>query len=245
MRRRNSFELLILFCCLGAVIYGCLYWRQSTTLVLWSWQRADDLSFVDKGVVVAPLVASIFVDKNGVSVQPRTNVLKLAKKTQIIPVIRLEIPPHIHVNDVHIDTIVHRINSFIVSCKSDAIQIDFDAAKSQRLLYEKLLTKLHVSLPNIKISITALASWCVGDTWIDKLPITHAVPMLYNLGAHADDFKKYFTDKKKWKAAKCQCHIGFEESDIFTKPPRGWHVYVFNNKAWSVRSYKNVGEKLR
>ena len=245
MNRRSSFKICVVFVCLGAAISGWFYWRQSATLVLWSWQRKDDLSFVDKDVVVAPLVASIFVDKNGVSVQPRGNVLKLSENVQISPVIRLEISPNVHVTDAHIDTMVHHIKSFIVSCKSDAIQIDFDAAKSQRSLYEKLLTKLHVSLPNIKISITALASWCVGDTWIDKLPITHAVPMLYNLGEHADDFKKYFTDKKKWKAAKCQGCIGFEESDVFVKPPRGWHVYVFNNKAWSVHSYKNVREKLR
>lgn len=245
MHRRSRFKSLLLFFCLGTVIFGWFYWRQSTTLVLWSWQRADDLSFVDKDVVVAPLVASIFVDKNGVSVQPRTNVLKLSENAQIIPVIRLEISPNIQVDDEQIDAIVHHIGSFAASCKSNMVQIDFDAAKSQRTLYEKLLVKLRSSLPNIKISITALASWCVGDAWIDKLPITHAVPMLYNLGEHADDFKKYFKDKKQWKAAKCQGYIGFEQSDVFIKPPRGWNVYVFNKSAWTEKNYRNVQEKLR
>ena len=244
MRRRNSFERLILFSCLGAIIYGCLYWRQPTTLVLWSWQRKDDLSFVGKDVVVAPLVASIFVDKNGVSIQPRTNVLRLAKKAQIIPVIRLEIPSETYVSNDQIDTIIHHVGSFIASCKTDTVQIDFDAAKSQRPLYKNILEKLHTALPNIKISITALASWCVGDVWIDKLPITHAVPMLYNLGEHADDFKKYFKDNRQWRSKKCRGHIGFEQGDIFTKPPRGWHVYVFNNNAWALKDYKNMKEKL-
>ncbi|MDP4725474.1 MAG: hypothetical protein NWS47_04215 [Alphaproteobacteria bacterium] len=244
MRRRNSFKLCVIFVCLGTVISAFLYWRQTTTLVLWSWQRKDDLSFVDKGVVISPLVASIFVDNKGVFVCPRGNVLKLGENAQIIPVVRLEISPDIYVDDAHIDTIIHHIKSFIVSCKADAIQIDFDATKSQRSLYEKLLVKSRSSLPQVNVSITALASWCVGDTWIDKLPITHAVPMIYNLGEHVDDFKKYFKDKKQWRSKKCQGFIGFEQSDVFIKPPRGWNVYIFNKNAWTEKDYKNVQEKL-
>jgi len=229
----------------GCIIASYFYWGQATHLVLWSWQRADDLSFVKDSVSVAPLVATISVDKNGVRVQPRRNVLTLAQNAHIIPVIRLEIDPKTQVSDGHLDALIHNIQSLVYSCKTDIVQLDFDAAKSQRPLYEKLLIQLKASSPHVKVSITALASWCVGDTWIDKLPITHAVPMLYNLGENADDFKKYFTDNRGWQSKKCHGHIGFEQNDIFTKPPRGWHAYVFNKNAWTEKDYKSVQEKLR
>jgi hypothetical protein len=214
-------------------------------LILWSWQRADDLSFIDDNISIAPLVATIVVDTNGVSVDPRRNALKTPKNAKLIPVVRLEISPHIQVSDDHVNTIVRHIQSFVVSIKADNIQIDFDARKSQRLLYEQILKQLRTTMPNTQISITALASWCVGDVWIDNLPITHAVPMLYNLGEHAHEFKRYFTKHQKWPSKKCQGHIGFEQNDIFTKPPKDWHVYVFNNKAWTANDLKKIKDTFR
>src|SRR4029077_8796850 len=63
------------------------------------------------------------------------------------------------------------------------IQIDFDATVSQRALYTAILRDLRGKIPNeMPISITALASWCFGDTWLDALPIDEAVPMLFRMG---------------------------------------------------------------
>jgi hypothetical protein len=237
--KRNSARAIggvVLLCLLSLLIWS----TAKPKLILWSWQRNDDLTYIDDNVSVAPLVATIFVNAKGVLVEPRRNVLKINKNITLIPVIRLEIPPHIKVSDDHIETIVRHIRSFVTSSNARCVQIDFDARKSQRPLYEKILTQLHAAMPAIELSITALTSWCVGDVWIDTLPITHAVPMMYNLGKNAHEFKDDFKTKRKWRSKKCNGYIGFECNDMFTKPPRGWHVYVFNNNAWTADDYQKV-----
>ena len=51
-----------------------------------------------------------------------------------------------------------------------AIQIDFDATKSERSFYRELITDLRQRLPaNVHLSITALASWCMDDDWLSDL----------------------------------------------------------------------------
>ena len=64
-----------------------------------------------------------------------------------------------------------------------AIQIDFDARSSEREFYRDLLADLRRELPpRVRLSITALASWCMGDNWLTGLPIDEAVPMLFRMG---------------------------------------------------------------
>src|SRR5207245_3835544 len=63
------------------------------------------------------------------------------------------------------------------------VQVDFDATASQRAFYRELLERLRARLaPGTPISITALASWCVGDHWLGDLPIDEAVPLRFRMG---------------------------------------------------------------
>jgi len=52
------------------------------------------------------------------------------------------------------------------------VQIDFDARRSQRRFYVRLLRDLRRRMPpSLPLSITALASWCAYDDWLSGLPI--------------------------------------------------------------------------
>ncbi len=46
-----------------------------------------------------------------------------------------------------------------------------------------MLQDLRQKLPQqIPLSMTALASFCVGDRWLDDLPVDEAVPMIFRMG---------------------------------------------------------------
>ena len=48
-----------------------------------------------------------------------------------------------------------------------ALQIDFDATRSQRRFYSDVLRKVRQQMPaSLPLSMTALASWCSYDDWI-------------------------------------------------------------------------------
>ena len=71
-----------------------------------------------------------------------------------------------------------------------AIQIDFDAVTSERNFYRQLLEDLRQQLPdNVPLSITALASFCIGDPWIKDLPVDEAVPMMFRMGTDNESIR--------------------------------------------------------
>ena len=215
----------------------------TSQLVLWSWQRQDNLSFVKKGTLIAPLIGTISINRNDLHVSPRSNPLTLNPSTQIIPVVRLEINPRSFINEQTLEKIIFHILALTQPCKSKELQIDFDATTSQRPFYEKLLTQLRKALPSSKLSITALASWCLGDPWIGKLPIDYAVPMVYNLGED-EDIKRFILNTKQWKSRKCCEYIGLHQKKLFMKIPKGWTVFVFNDEAWTLQSYENLLKEI-
>jgi len=56
-----------------------------------------------------------------------------------------------------------------------ALQIDFDARRSQRAFYAAILRDLRRRMPpDLPLSIAALASWCSSDDWLGSLPINEA-----------------------------------------------------------------------
>ena len=82
-----------------------------------------------------------------------------------------------------VDDIARAITSTAALPRVVAVQIDFDATLSQRPMYRALLHAVRRELPpGMPLSITALASWCMQDDWLDDLPIDEAVPMLFRMG---------------------------------------------------------------
>ena len=62
------------------------------------------------------------------------------------------------------------------------VQLDFDAVVSERDFYRQLMTALRTTLDEgaarnvrVPLTMTALASWCVGDAWFNDFPVDEAV----------------------------------------------------------------------
>ena len=177
-------------------------------IVLWAWERPEDMRFIDpQKVAIAFLANSIVLTEDEVKVQPRRQHLLLPRGTLLIAVTRistsvLAIPLlSEHQREKTIASILE--SSQISGVKG--IQIDFDAKVSERPFYGELLNGLHQELPDsISLSITALASWCLYDTWIDGLPIDDAVPMLFRLGPDRKEVLRQFQSGTGFKMAVCK-----------------------------------------
>jgi hypothetical protein len=162
--------------------------------ILWAWERPETLDYIDQQRVgVAFLAKTIYLRGDQTVSLPRLQPLALPVGVPVIAVARIETerarPATLSSQQVNntareIAELGHLPNVVMV-------QVDFDATLSERSFYRSLLGELRRSLPeSTLLSITALASWCSGDNWLDELPIDEAVPMLFRMGVERINFDR-------------------------------------------------------
>jgi uncharacterized protein DUF3142 len=162
--------------------------------VLWAWEEPEDLSAASShSVGVAVLAETLFLgaDTNrsapGLRVVQRHQPLKVAPGTPVMAVVRIiALAGFQDSPDLRRQT-SQALNQVAHQNGVRALQVDFDATRSQRGFYADLLKQLRPLLPSGKpLSITALLSWCAaapgGGDWLAQLPIDEAVPMFFRLG---------------------------------------------------------------
>ncbi|HWN57280.1 MAG TPA: DUF3142 domain-containing protein, partial [Methylomirabilota bacterium] len=115
-----------------------------------------------------------------------------------------------------------------------AIQIDFDATRSERGFYRDLLADLRSRLPDsMPLSITALASWCIYDDWIADLPVDEAVPMLFRMGADSGEISAYLRRAGDFMPALARSSVGIAIDEPASSVPAERRVYIFSPHAWT------------
>lgn len=139
------------------------------------------------------------------------------------------------------------------------IQIDFDATVSQRSFYSALLSTVRRQLPpSMPLSITALASWCIGDPWLANLPpgtINEAVPMLFRLGPDAADVLAFLHSGKEFPVAACRASLGLSTDEPLSQKLltnrfsgafpalRRKRIYIFSPRAQTQSAAQSVIEE--
>ncbi|RYE06205.1 MAG: hypothetical protein EOP33_03130 [Rickettsiaceae bacterium] len=214
---------------------------ESKKIVLWSWERYEDLSYIDTlTTAVAPLIATFIInDKEELYTKLRLNVYKIPLLTNVIPVFRIEMQST-NLNNKTVHQLVTEIIS--LSKTGQLIQLDFDVTLSQRNIYKEIINQL-VNY-NREVSITALASLCTYDSWLDSLPIKFAVPMLYNIKDNdrgLKESKALFARLGHWRTKKCQGYIGILRSDII-EVNSSHTLFIFNNSAWTKDHYNEINK---
>jgi hypothetical protein len=126
-----------------------------------------------------------------------------------------------------------------------AVQIDFDAARSRRDFYRALLSEARRSLPDsVPLTITALASWGLGDRWLDGLPIEEAVPMVFRMGADDTRVRQALRRGTDFSPAICRQSIGVAVDEPFPPLRPGRRVYLFSRLPWTRQTYQTALARL-
>jgi len=249
--------LIAISCLLLCVIAAALYWRArqpfhrlpGPNLVYWAWERPEDLRFLNpEKEAVAFLASSVELLPDGVKVYPRMQPLLLAPRTQLIAVVRVyshsEAPDSL--DSAEQEKILQTVMATTALPRVSGLQIDFDARFSERSFYSQILEKLRRRLgPSYPISITALASWCIGDRWIHDLPVNEAVPMLFSMGTEESSFRQYLKTHTSFPEPLCRGSVGLSTGEWFREQIH-WQtrVYVFSSTAWTPDSVNSVRSRL-
>jgi Protein of unknown function (DUF3142) len=253
MRKRIPFALKVGSAALLAIaaLVGHAFWRASSSpndthrrlgaiprLVLWAWEQPEDLRFIDaRHVGVAFLASTVNLSGNKASIRPRFQRLLVPEDAKLIAVVRIEAGQDATLDSRQRDAVVRNVVAVSSLPRVSAVQIDFDATKSQRAFYQDVLVHLRNALPpSMPISITALASWCMGDNWIASLPIDEAVPMLFRLGAGTNEVATWLASGRDFSAPICRDSLGVSTDEPWTKLPAGRRIYVFRVKPWTAQA---------
>ena len=213
-------------------------------VTLWAWERREDLRAINtRRFAVAYLDQTLTIGLS-VDAQPRRNLLVLPDSATRIPVVRIEASRSAALNNVTHSEIVEAI---LVSAREPgiaALQIDFDATRSQRPFYRDLLIDLRRRLPpNLPLSITALASWCSYDDWIADLPVDEAVPMMFRM---EPDRRRLPPDLEDFRIREplCRASTGVSTTEPWPAELDGKRIYVFADHGWRADTPADVERRL-
>jgi len=207
-------------------------------LVLWAWERPEDLRFINpQNTAVAFLADTIHLRGDTVVARPRLQSLRVPDRAQLVAVVRIEADQGAALNRSQIEQTAIAIAKAASLPRVMAVQVDFDATRTQRDFYRSLLLDLRRRLgPATPISITALASWCLGDDWISSLPINEAVPMLFRMGAGTNEVVGQLSSGRDFRASICRGSLGLSSDERWASLPGGCRLYVFHNRPWTKQS---------
>lgn len=216
--------------------------------ILWAWERPEDLRFLDaEKFGVAFLAQTLILQEDDVVFRPRRQPLDLPENIYVIAVTRIETvkenTKRAAFSDEQQRKIVNLIKKTLELPNVKAIQTDFDVVVSERKFYRGLINDLKKELPETTpLTITSLASWCVGDSWFNDFPVDEAVPMAFDMGTDDKPIRDFLAKGNDWNEPLCRGSYGISIDDPLLNvnflPDR--RFYYFKSKAWEKRDLEKL-----
>jgi hypothetical protein len=124
-----------------------------------------------------------------------------------------------------------------------ALQVDYDARASERPFYRRILSELRERLPpGVRLSITALASWCQDDAWVGELPVDEAIPMLFRMGRETARIRARVRRGSAFSLPVCRHGVGVSIDEPWVAV--GSRYWVFSPERWTEAGVRAVLRRL-
>jgi len=207
----------------------------------WTWNRADDLRFLPPGAGVAAVQLSIELEDRRVRVRANHGTWLAPANVFVLPVVHVDAFERWRpaLDAAQEDAVVATIVSVGAAARAGALQIDFEAAPSQRAFYRRVLARVRDRLPSEWISITALASWCMDERWTADLPVDDVVAMAFRLGRDAPATRRAIGALARWPAADCTS-TGLAVDEAGLRPPAHRSLFLFSPRPWTAAAWRST-----
>ena len=215
------------------------------SLVLWAWERPESFPRLEDGIAIAYLSQTITLTQQHFDVTPRRQPLQVDPSTLLIAVTRIEAASTpLADDDAAVDAVAAVVARSAARPGVIGVQVDFDATATQREFYRALLARLRGTLAGTSLSMTALASWCVGDPWLADVGIPEIVPMLFRFDAPAHLYAEIAAASNRARP-ECRTAVGTSLDEPLIVHAQGRRVYVFNPKPWTAESIAEAKRRVR
>jgi len=205
------------------------------TIILWAWERTEDLRFLSPDEAeIAILVNRIVLRDDQVEPYPRTQPVAAPDGISVMPVVRIE-AARPSLDDAQLEKLVASIRRTTRDSRFHGLQIDFDALESQRGFYRQLLERLR---PDYEpLSVTALVSWCFEPSWLAGLPVDEIVPMVFRMGPGAQTWVERMDREKGFSFSGCNGSLGVATDEPLRWRPPSLRLYAFHTQPWTAADY--------
>lgn len=220
---------------------------QAQTLVLWAWERPEDLRFAGREVEVAAQTGFIELSGDRLIVRGRRHPLQATAGQVTTAVVHVQIDPRRRLiwtpeRETQVAQAVLRL------AKRPGVrrlQLDFEVRASERPILLAVLKGVRAGLPEgLEFSMTALASWCETETWLDDAPVDEIVPMLFRMGAGGERLKAKLAAGGDFANPRCRQALAVSTDTPLARAPAGRRVYLFNPGSWTAASFETTRRRI-
>ena len=218
---------------------------QLPRVLLWAWERPIRFSALPPSVGIAYLAGTLVLSDHEGAARPRFQPLVIPSSAPVVAVVRVEIDAKRGptLTDQQAQWAAESVLALASRPRVIALQVDFDATSGERCFYSTMLARLRRVIPaRWPLSITALASWCMGDPWIRDLPIDEAVPMLFRMGPDSRGVRARLDAGQDFSLDVCRTSLGLSLDEPLARVPQGRRRYVFSADGWNEHS---IAQALR
>jgi hypothetical protein len=211
------------------VLASCLVACGDTT-VPYAWDRPERVD----APVVAVYTATVSLRDGDVVWRPRAHPLVVRPDARRIAVIHVE-PASAARRALDDELVAFLVDKIAVeAARKDVVevQLDYEAAVSERDFARRLVTALRRAI-HVRLSMTALASWCLFDDWIADLPVDEAVPMVYRMGRDREPVRRWLDEGRDFREPLCRQSVAVSLADPPPRLPSGRRRFVFNPHSWN------------
>lgn len=219
--------------------------------VIWLWERPEDVRFATPDVTIAVLAGTVRLAADRVSAVPRLQPARLTPAQPVIGVVHVEIDQ----TRKPVWTAVQRheaaqsVLRLLSNPRFRDWQLDFEVRASERRILLDLLTDIRKDLPpGHRLSMTALASWCDTETWLDAAPVDDIVPMMFRMGPAGAPILQRLAHGGELRNPRCRQSIGVATDTPPDAVPNavssGRRIWMFNPHPWTAEDLTALRNRL-
>ena len=187
---------------------------------------------------IALLLDHMVLSGNRVDVRRRMRRLSVDGGVLVTPVVHVQsdaaAPPVLGADQTKM--IVESVLAAARQSTSTWVQLDFEVVESQWPYYSELVATLRRELPPpVRLSVTALASWC-ADARLRELAADEVVPMFFRMGAAAKEYRQRLISAPERLDARCRgpaAGFAVQEAPPHEVLRRYQRLYWFNFDNWN------------
>jgi hypothetical protein len=215
--------------------------------MLWAWERPEDLRWLPPGIGVAYVASTVLLRGEDALVHPRSWPLLLASNTPTVPVLHVDAswraPPALSARQTA--RITEELLRLARRSSHQVVQLDFEVRRSQRAFLANTIATIRSQLdPSIALSVTALASWCLDDYWMQNSHADEIVPMAFRMGGDQHALRQRLLQQRGFTRARCGSAIGLSSDEPMMAVSAGRH-YFFSPRPWTAASWQALRDTPR